>query len=534
MGLHALGDSAWLFKASTSSPQKNLDLILRLRHLLQLHPIPEIIDIVSSFDTIAVHFNPTHGQEIFDHLTSLHLEDTPPHTPQNPKTITIPVVYHHDLEPLAHLTNLTPSEIIALHRDTEYTVAAIGFSPGFPYLQGLPPQLHLPRHPSPRKIPAGSIAIAADQAGIYPFASQGGWHILGHTSQTLFDPHRQHPSLLQPGDKVRFKEVKTLKKTTPPPPQPPHPSHIHIIHPGPLSSIQDHGRWSHQHLGLSPGGAADPLLATIANRLVGNPDEAALIECTMSGPLLKFTTPTLAAWVGWGSQTSGKPHTFHPGETLDLRSRISHLRGYIAIRGGIGVPEILGSRSTDIRAHLGGHLGRPLQPGDTLPIGTAPTTPISGKWHIAWPRPTGNIITLRYLPGIQANWFTPEAHRYLSGSFYEISPTSDRTGTRLTGAALRLHQPREMTSQPVTFGSVQIPPNGQPIILMSERQTIGGYPQIAHIISADLPTLARAWPGTKIHFQQITLEEARHAWHQLQRDLALLHIGLQLKLQEPP
>ncbi|WP_411827264.1 5-oxoprolinase subunit PxpB [Luteolibacter sp. AS25] len=534
MGLHALGDSAWLFKANASSTEKKLELILRLRRVLKQNPIPEIVDIVSSFDTVAVHFNPADGETVFDHVTSLHLDGTVEPETLGGKTVTIPVSYGSDIQALADAKKLTIPEIIALHSGAEYTVAAIGFSPGFPYLQGLPLQLHQPRLSSPQKVSSGSVAIAGDQAGIYPFASQGGWHIIGHTDQTLFDPHRENPSLLQPGDKVRFEETKTLKKNkTKHPKAKSLPKHIKIIEPGALSSIQDHGRWGRQHLGISPGGAADPVLASIANRLVGNPDDAAVIECTMTGPVLKFTVDTQAAWVGWANETSGKPHEIKAGETIDLRSRLCHLRGYIAVAGGIDVPEILGSRATDLRATLGGHKGRTLHAGDTLPIGKSSTAPVSKKWQVSWPHPDGKYIELRYLRGLQANWFTEESHRSFSESFYEVTPTSDRTGTRLNGGPLKLKEPREMVSQPVVAGSIQVPPDGQPIVLMSERQTIGGYPQIAHLISADIPKLARAWPGTQIRFREVDLDEARQAWNELQRDLSILNTGLKMKLEEP-
>lgn len=537
MGLHALGDSAWLFKASGSSPEKKLELILQLRRLLELNPIPEIVDIVSAFDTIAVYFNPAEGQKMLEHLTSLHFAGAGDQQPFGGKMIAIPVAYGGDFGPdlqvLADTRNLDVPELIRLHGNPEYTVAAIGFSPGFPYLLGLHPQLHQPRHASPRKVAAGSVAIAGDQAGIYPFASQGGWHVIGRTDVTLFDPLRKQPALLQPGDKVRFVEVKTLKKTTPPPPEPEALTEgIHVIEPGALSSIQDHGRWGHQHLGVSPGGAADPVLASIANRLVGNPDEAAVIECTMTGPVLKFDLDARVAWVGWADETSGKPHKIKEGEKIDLRNRMSHLRGYIAVAGGIDVPEILGSRSTDLRAVLGGHRGRTLQAGDVLSIARPSTAPISEKWHVSWPRPESRVIEIRYLRGIQANWFTEETHRFFSASFYEISPTFDRTGTRLKGPDLKLKEPREMVSQPVVFGSIQVPPDAQPIVLMSERQTIGGYPQIAHVISADIPKLARAWPGTQVRFREVELDEARHAWNELQCDLAILNTGLTMKRNE--
>jgi antagonist of KipI len=133
---------------------------------------------------------------------------------------------------------------------------------------------------------------------------------------------------------------------------------------------------------------------------------------------------------------------------------------------------------------------------------------------------------------MQAEWFTEEAHRLFSGDFYEISPSSDRTGSRLKGPKLKLREPREMVSQPVIVGSVQVPPEGQPIVLMSERQTIGGYPQIGHVVLADIPKLARAWPGTQVRFRQVDLDEARNAWNELQRDLAILNTGLMMKRNE--
>ena len=535
MGLHALGDSAWLFKANGSSPEKKLELILRLRRILNQNPIPEIVDLVSSFDTIAVHFNPVDGQKVLEHLTSLQLDEAGDHQPLGGQTITVPVAYGGDhgpdLQALADARKLGVSELIALQSTTEYTVAAIGFSPGFPYLQGLSPQLHQPRHSSPRKVPAGSVAIAGDQAGISPFASQGGWHVIGRTDAALFDPHREQPALLQPGDKVRFVEVETLRETEPPLPEPEaFPDGIHVIEPGALSSIQDHGRWGRQHLGVSPGGAADPVLASIANRLVGNTDDATVIECTMTGPVLKFGTDARVAWVGWANGDSGKPHEIKAGDSIDLRSRMSQLRGYVAVAGGIDVPEVLGSRATDLRAVLGGHHGRTLQAGDTLPIGKTGTAPVSEKWHVSWPHPDGNRIEIRYLRGMQADWFTGEAHKFFSGNFYEISPTFDRTGTRLKGSKLKLREPREMVSQPVVFGSVQVPPDGEPIVLMSERQTIGGYPQIAHVISADIPKLARAWPGTQVRFREVDLDEARQAWNELQHELAILNTGLMMTI----
>ena len=532
MGLHALGDTAWLFYAGGSSSEKKLELVLHLRQLLERHMIREIIDIVSSFDTIAVYFDPADGQKVLDHLTSLHIENFVDKRPLPKRTIMIPVLYGGaDLEALAKAKKLSVAEIIKLHGKAEFTVATIGFSPGFPYLQGLPEQLYQPRHSSPKQVAAGSVAIAGNQAGIYPFASQGGWHVIGRSDTKLFNPDREHPALLQPGDKVRFVETESIGRSEHETRMPETlTDDILVIEPGALSSIQDHGRWGRQHLGISPGGAADLVLASIANRLVGNLDKAAVIECTMAGAVLQFNVDARVCWVGWADASSGKPYEIKAGERIDLRKRMCHLRGYIAVAGGVDVPQVLGSRATDLRAILGGHQGRTLQAGDVLPIGNEKTAPVSKKWHVTWPHPEGCMIELRYLRGMQADWFSQKSLRLFTENFYTVSASCDRTGTPLKGAKLELKEPREMISQPVVFGSVQVPPDGQPIVLMSERQTIGGYPQIGHVISADIPKLARAWPGTKVHFREVDLNEARDAWNELQCDLGILKAGLMMKL----
>ncbi len=531
MGLHALGDSAWLFKAGGANTQQKLQLILRLIRLIERHPIPEITDVVSGMDSVAVHFDPKHGETVFEHLTSLHLEDVEPEGGRTPETITVPMIYggEHgpDLDDLAHARHLTPQEVIQIHSGTEYTVATIGFSPGFPYLAGLPTALNQPRIASPRKVPAGSVGIAGNQTGIYPFDSQGGWNIIGRTDLQLFNPKREQPSLFKPGDRVRFEPVDEISM----------PSvsevierkqygDIHVIQAGALSSIQDLGRPGWQQIGVCPGGAADPVSARVANRLVGNPDDAPLIECSMTGPKLHFERGMTVAWVGWGTELSGRPVRVKHGTRLDLSGKLHSLRGYIAVSGGIKAPKTLGSASTDLRAKMGGVEGRALRDGDLLLLGKAETKPISEQWHVNWPRPDSYRIELRVLRGMQAHWFTEDARRRFINSMYELSPASDRTGCRLKGPNLDLIEPRDMASEPVVSGSVQVPPDGSPIVLMSERQTIGGYPQIAHVISADLPKLARAWPGAHIHFREVSLEEARDAWKLQQRDLGILSAGL--------
>ncbi len=532
MGLKQLGDSAWLFQAELGDLERNHRFVLRLRRLIEKNPIPEIVDVVVSFETIAVHFQPMHGEMVYQHLTDLQFEEIPEEEETPRPEFVIPVCYgeESELNRLAGQLGISVQELIDLHRGAVYSVAAIGFSPGFPYLLGLPEKLRIPRLSMPRKLGAGSVAIAGNQAGIYPNASQGGWHVLGKTQVQLFDLNREEPSLLEPGDKIRFEAVERLERETIPPAEesPLEGGDILIMEAGPMTSVQDHGRYGYQAMGVSPGGSVDPIMATIANRLVGNADDAAVLECTMAGPKMEFLKDSQIALVGWMDRRNGKPISLKAGEVIDLTKPTKSLRGYIAIAGGIDVPMVLGSRSTDLRAKFGGYLSRELRQGDRLALGDAGKGPVAGSWHVAWPHSVSNQIEVRFLRGIQAHWFTEDSRREFVESFYRVSHTSDRTGTRLEGMKLELKESRDLVSQPVGFGSIQVPPSGQPIVLMSERQTIGGYPQIGHIISADLPLIARAWPGTAIRFREVSIEEARHAWFELQRDLGILQTGLDL------
>lgn len=532
MGLRALGDSAWIFKSGATTPEAHLDLILRLMEVLESHRIPEITDLVSSYETLAVHFRPGDGERVFKHLTSLPPPDDFSSSPQEDRTFTIPVAYDpspgSDLAALASAKQMSTEQVIRLHHDAEYRVAAIGFSPGFPYLLGLPELLQAARHPTPKPVAAGAVAIAGSQAGIYPSASPGGWHVLGRTDVTLFDPHRSQTAWLKPGDRVRFvpTSIPAVGPTSDTASRFIADGAIEIIDPGAFTSVQDLGRPGWQHAGVSPGGAADPVAAHVANRLVGNPDNAAVLECTMTGPKIRFHQAARIAWVGWADTRSGRTIEVRAGDTIDLRGRLALLRGYIAITGGIAVPPVLGSRATDIRAGFGGHCGRTLQSGDRLPIGEPTQDPVQITHRIAWPHPNPPILELRFIRGMQSKWFTEASMSALTTQIYQTSAASDRMGVRLDGPALELHEPREMVSQPVVAGSIQVPPNGKPIVLMAERQTIGGYPQIGHVISADLPRLARAWPGAGLRFREVTLDEAREAWNDAQRELGLLHAGL--------
>lgn len=532
MAWSALGDSAWLFEACGEDAATRLARVIELGVRLEACRIDAARDIVSSFETLAVHFDPADGERVMEWL-----KNVPPslgNTPSNNARIVEVLVDYSGAGEVADVLGLSEEELIRLHSGADYTVAALGFAPGFPYFTGLPERLHLPRLATPRKVAAGSVAVAGNQAGIYPFDSQGGWHVLGRTDLRLFDSTRAQPALLKPGDRVKFVPGEISKESgTVPSVLPNLPVGFEVIDPGALTAVQDLGRTGYQNIGVSPGGAADPVAARVANRLVGNPDEAAVLECCMRGPRLRFHQNARVAWVGWRDSRCGRPVDLTSGDELDLRDGMASLRGYIAIAGGIDVPPVLGSRSTDSRAGFGGWQGRGLKAGDRLPVGVAHEGPEPGAWRIGWPEAGAETLELRFLKGLQTDWFSREAREVFLNAIYQISPVSDRMGVRLEGPELERERPEEMVSQPVVAGSVQVPPDGRPIILLADRQTIGGYPQIGHVISADLPKLARALPRTRLRFREVTLDEARAAWVGMHRDLGMLAAGIGVISRSP-
>ncbi len=528
MTLKPLGDSAWLveFPGLTGEVALALARVMGLVNALETNRPAGVLDVVSSFDSLAVHFEGGDGLDGLDWIRSATLVDRLTAGDE----VKIPVCYGGghgpDLEQVAEKTGLSAEQVVGLHSSVVYTVAAVGFSPGFPYLLGLPEQLHLPRRATPRlEVPAGSVAMAGGQAGIYPFASPGGWHVLGRTGVSLFDPALPRPALLRSGDRVRFVAVEELEmpEKISPIAEPAGPRWIEVIQPGAVSTVQDLGRPGYESYGVSPGGAVDRQALRMANLLVGNPQGAAALELCVTGPILKFHAETVVALTG----ATGRPRRVAAGETVDFTKLAGGVRACLAVAGGLRVPQVLGSMSTDLRAGFGGLQGRVLRAGDRLDFGEPGRAPRGGNWHVGRPERVDRI-ELRFIPGAQQHWFSETVRKRFQSEIYHLTPRSDRMGARLSGAELPLATPREMVSQPVACGSIQVPPDGQPIILLAERQTIGGYPQIGHVISVDLPKLARAWPGTRVVFREITRDEAVSLRRQEEKDFKWLQTGLEL------
>ncbi|MFT3781261.1 MAG: biotin-dependent carboxyltransferase family protein [Nibricoccus sp.] len=307
---------------------------------------------------------------------------------------------------------------------------------------------------------------------------------------------------------------------------------VEVVRPGALTTVQDLGRTASLSAGVPVGGALDRLAARIANMLVGNPDTAAVLETTMGGPVLAFSADTLVSVCGarFTGVPAWQPFLVKGGEAIDLSEIESGYHGYIAIAGGFAVPLVMGSASTYLRAALGGHAGRALRKGDLLrtyaPAKKLPTD--LDHWRVSpslLPAYSTQPI-VRIVRGAQWAWFSEESQYHLVEGRYSVLPKSDRMGQRLIGAQLKLREPREMLSEPVAFGSVQVPPEGQPIVLMADRQTIGGYPRIAEVISVDLPLVAQLRPGERLLFSLVSLAEAQALYLAEEHALGHLHEGL--------
>jgi KipI family sensor histidine kinase inhibitor len=446
----------------------------------------------------------------------------------------IPVVFDGaDLDGVAERLGTTTDAVIELLINADLLVAFLGFAPGFPYLTGLPPELAaLPRLDRPRSsVPSGSVAVAGGFASVYPNSSPGGWLLLGHTERTLFDSDRAPYSLLAAGDRVRFSvapggqsrrgaaPTPAVEGGSPRQPRIDHADRLVIVEdPGLQSTVQDGGRLGVAAIGVPRAGPADPSAMALANRLMGNPDDTAALEMTAVGPTLRFTAPAHVAVVGSTSGAVVASVDGHPvgdgtvwpikaGQRVAIGTIGSGLRAYLAVAGGFATPTVVGSQSSDLLTGLG---GGPLITGDQLALGPPG-------------RPRGMLASR---PGVDEQT-TPTAIRIIEGPHpssaeawtalvsgcWTVADDSNRIGLRLErgGGSPKLAAPA-VDSLPMVTGAIQVPPNGSPIVLLADHATVGGYPVLASVISADLALLGQLGPGSTLCFVEVDWPTARSAW----------------------
>lgn len=588
--IEPLGDAALTVVFGRQASPDNSARALGFATLLSRHRehdaiLGSITEWAPAFCSVTVWFNPlsTDRQALITRLQTL--ADQGARLESEGREWLIPVCFdaRHapDLDSLAQSCGLDAHEVIALMTETTFTVRMLGFLPGFPYMDGLPPVLSQPRLKTPRKaVPARSIAVAGEQCAAYPWESPGGWHLLGRTPVPLFSLDRpERPALLVPGDRVRWRaiaaeEYETLEaryarpgwslqeflpdgqtpgssiSTTKPAllsdispsipdrreatPQGSLPATtaaaglLEIMDPAWAASIQDQGRAGYRALGIPLSGALDPSRQAAANALAGNTPQAATLEMLGGGPTLAVLQgPVRCALAGSGTlvrtSTAGLTRTLpawrgivlHAGDTLQVRLDNSQ-PAYLALSGGILSEPVLGSRATYGRARLGGLAGEPLRAGHRLPCAALTTgdartdlqalplaTPPSEERH------EHALLTLRVIAGPQDHHFTEQARTRFCTETYTVSRDADRMGLRLEGPEIKHGaQGADIVTDGITPGAIQVPANGQPIILLADAQTTGGYAKIATVIQADLPLLARLAPGSTVAFRYVDASEA--------------------------
>jgi antagonist of KipI len=328
---------------------------------------------------------------------------------------------------------------------------------------------------------------------------------------------------------------------------------LRIATAGLQTTVQDLGRVGHQREAVPVGGAMDRLALRVANLLVGNAECAAALEAALIGPALVFERDALIALAGGDLEATidhARIPVWHPiwvprGATLRFGHARVGCRAYIAVAGGLDVPLVFGSRSTYLRGKFGGYNGRPLQAGDL--VATRPMSPqaeqiartlnpsnrdvVVARWSIgATLRPPySDDAHVRLIAGAHIDALTPAARELLLGGTFRVSPSSDRMGYRLDGKTLELQRPMELLSEGVGFGTVQLPPGGAPIILMSDAQTTGGYPRVGEVASVDLPLVAQLKPGDRIRFRLASVDDAQAEYLAQERDLAQARVGIELR-----
>ncbi len=333
---------------------------------------------------------------------------------------------------------------------------------------------------------------------------------------------------------------------------------IKITKPGLLTSIQDLGRYGYQKYGVITSGVMDSVAHRIANLLVGNDEKEATLELTLLGPDMEFRDDTLISICGGNLSPSinGKPIKLWRSVLVKAGSKLKFggcktgCRAYLAVAGGFDVPEVMNSKSTYIRAEIGGHNGKALQNDDELSVGKhselsrqisevlASELKENTFTEMQWTISSDFIVSsvskphVRVMKGRQYDWFTTESQMKLFTEHFEVTAQSDRMGYRLKGPELSLQNEQEMLSEAVSFGTIQVPSEGNPIVLLADRQTTGGYPKIGQIATVDLSIMAQLKPGDKVQFVEVSHEVAQQLYLDREKKIHQLKQGIALKIRQ--
>ncbi|WP_081163067.1 5-oxoprolinase/urea amidolyase family protein [Ensifer aridi] len=448
------------------------------------------------------------------------------------RLVEIPVHYDgEDLEEVARLTGLSVEEVIRRHTQSEFTVAFCGFAPGFGYLVGGDPALHVPRRQAPRtRIAAGSVALAGAFSGVYPQASPGGWQIIGVTPLKMWDLTRDPPALLEPGTRVRFYDLSKRPM--------PAPSASELVPrrdvtegtadgsgnrltvlAAPMPALfQDLGRFGLTGQGVSASGALDRGALKSANRIVGNPDGFACLEVTLGGFSFEISGRAVIALAGAPcpitvrdlsgasfEAAAGQAIALEPGDVVTLGHPPKGVRSYLSVRGGFDVKRVLGSAATDTLAVVG---PEPVSAGAVLPL-RPPVPPMESVSLSEVPAENlpaaGDTVTLDVIMGPRTDWFTAAAITRFSEQDWLVTPQSNRVGLRLSGEVpLERLDKAELPSEGTATGAIQVPHNGQPVLFLADHPLTGGYPVIGTVAEYHLDLAGQIPVNAKIRFRPVT------------------------------
>ena len=531
-----LGDRAFLIGVADAPAARSLAEELTAA-------LAESVEVVCGAATVMVHA--TEGDaELQPVLATAAVVRTGPGRRRPPadalgrgRLVTIPCRFDGpDLDQVATLAGCRRDEVPALLTAQPLTAAVIGFSPGFAYLDGLPvPLRRVPRRSRPRPaVPAGSVAIANGHAAVYPTASPGGWHLVGRTAFRLFSPARPPYAVLAPGDQVRFTVAGAGEPVEPEPVAAPPwtlpagaRAVFDVVNPGLRAVVQDGGRRAVAPAGVPTAAPADPVSFELANRVAGNAPRAGTLELSGGGTRLICRGACHVAAVGaapdvrvdGGAVPTGQLLPLGPGQTLEVGRQHAGWRTYLAVAGGFLGPEWFGSSSTDELTALG---AGPLRQGDVLHAGAwAPPLGDHVLGNGATDADGSSTVELRVVPGPHAEQFAAAALARMADAVFVVQPESNRVGIRLrTTDAVALRNGSgggALDSQGVVTGAVQVPPDGDPVVLGPDHATLGGYPVLAVVVSADHGRLGQCAPGTRVRLVPVALEVADEARRTLRR-----------------
>lgn len=513
VGIRPVGDRAILVELPS------LDAVLSLRAFLTEQPEEGQLDVVAAAETVLITAASTAAAARIARKVRAAKLSTP--QGRDDAVVVIDTVYDgEDLGEAAAWAGMTAEAMVAMHSQQLWTAAFGGFAPGFAYLVSAAAYPPIPRRTSPRTgVPAGSVAMAGRYSAVYPGTSPGGWQLIGRTAARLWDPARQSPALISPGNRVQFRPVRDVlavrdavaagnpKSTTAATP-----ASVVVRASGLQTTVQDLGRAGFAGIGVTGSGAVDRAALRRANRLVGNPPGAAALETVLGGLSLEAVEDQVLAVTGTPApltitSTTGEqrtpaaeaPFALLAGDSLTLGRPASGFRSYVAFRGGLAVPSVLASRSTDL---LSGTGPAPVVAGTVLPVGRPSAHNVVGNPETP-PPPSSEVTTFRYVPGPRADWFAPEAAAAFQEQVWTVSPASNRIGLRLLGEPLMQLRDGELPSEGTVNGTIQVPPSGLPVFFLADHPVTGGYPAIGVVIGPDLDRAGQLAPGAQLRFQPV-------------------------------